>query len=72
MRISVKIRPNSKVVSVDKTADREFLVKVKSPPKEGRANAELVEVLSCHFGVPKSRITIVRGEGSRNKIIDII
>lgn len=72
MRISVKIKPSSKIASVEKTAEREFSVRVKSPAKEGKANAELMEALSRHFGVPKSRIDIVRGAGSRNKIIDIL
>lgn len=71
MRISVKIKPNSKTSSVDKTGEMEFLIKVKSPPKDGRANAELIKVLGDFFGVPKSRIAIIKGGGSRNKIIDI-
>ncbi len=72
MRISVKIKPSSKIASIEKTGEKEFLVRVKSPPKEGKANAELIKVLGGHFGVPKTRIAIVRGEGSRNKIIDIL
>ena len=72
MRISVKIKPNSKIVSIEKTGEREFSVRVKSPPKEGRANIELIKILSDHFGVPKKRVAIIRGEGSRIKIIDII
>lgn len=72
MRISVKIKPNSKVASVEKTGEREFSVRVKSPPKEGKANIELIKILGGYFGVPKSRVVIVRGEGSRIKIIDII
>ena len=71
MRISVKIKPNSKAASVEKTGEKEFLVRVKSPPKEGRANIELIKILGDYFNIPKSRVTIIRGEGSRNKIIDI-
>ncbi|MCX5679217.1 MAG: DUF167 domain-containing protein [Candidatus Omnitrophica bacterium] len=72
MRISVKIKPGSKVASVEEIAEREFLIRVKSPPKEGKANIELIKTLSRHFGVPKSRVIIARGAGSRNKIIDIL
>jgi len=72
LRISVKIKPNSKVASVEKTGEREFSVRVKSPPKEGKANIELIGILSRHFGIPKKRVTIIRGEGSRIKLIDII
>lgn len=72
MRITVKIKPNSKTVSVDKTGERAFAVRVKSPAKEGKANEELIAVLSGYFSVPKSRINVVIGKTGRNKIIDII
>ena len=72
MRISVKIKPNSKTSSVAKTGEATFSVRVKAPPKEGKANEELINVLSEYFSVPKSRVTIARGESGRNKIIDII
>ncbi len=48
-----------------------LLVRVKSPPVEGRANRELLEVLSDYFHVPKSRIRIVAGKSSRNKLVEI-
>lgn len=60
------------MASVEKTGEKEFLVRVKSPPKEGKANTELIKVLGEYFGVPKSRVVIARGEGNRNKIIDIL
>jgi len=72
LRISIKIKPNSKTVSVEKTGERELLVRVKAPPKEGKANEELIKVLSEYFSVPKSRISIARGETGRNKIVDIL
>lgn len=71
MRISVKIKPNSKTVSVERTGGKEFSVRVKSPPKEGKANAELIEALGRHFGVAKTRVVIIRGAGSKNKVVDI-
>ncbi len=48
-----------------------LLVRVKSPPVEGRANREMIEVLSDYFGVPKSRIRIVAGKSSRDKLVEI-
>lgn len=71
VRITVRIKPSSKVVSVEKTGEREFSVRVKSPPKEGKANIELIKVLGEYFKIPKSRITIVRGDSGKIKIIDI-
>lgn len=72
MRISIRVKPNSKVESVEKTADGEYTVRVKAPPIEGRANESVRELLAAHFGVPKSRITIKLGSSGRRKLVDII
>jgi uncharacterized protein (TIGR00251 family) len=50
----------------------EISVSIKSAPERGKANAELVKKLSRYFGVDPSRIRIVSGLISRNKIVEII
>ncbi len=70
MRIKVRLRPNARETKVEQLGD-EFVVSVRSPPVEGRANSELIEALSEHFRVPKSRIRIVAGLRSRKKIVEI-
>jgi len=71
MKISVKIKPNSKESTVEETGPNQLLVKVKAPPREGKANQEVVESLAKYFGVPKSRVAIVAGLKSSRKIVDI-
>jgi uncharacterized protein YggU (UPF0235/DUF167 family) len=44
---------------------------ITTKPKKGRANAELVKKLAKHFGVPPSRVRILRGFNSRKKIVEI-
>jgi uncharacterized protein (TIGR00251 family) len=46
-------------------------VKVTAPPVRGRANAALLALLSKVLGVSKSRLSIVKGEASHNKVIAI-
>ncbi len=70
MRISVKVKPNSKVRKVEKIGE-EYLVYLRSPPVEGRANSELLEILSEYFNVPKSSIKIINGQKTRKKILEI-
>lgn len=72
MRITVKIKPNAKTEIVEKRSDGGFSVRVKAPAREGKANEALVKALSCHFNIPKSRISIISGLGSKNKIVEII
>ncbi|MDI9645452.1 MAG: DUF167 domain-containing protein [Archaeoglobales archaeon] len=70
MRISVKVKTNSKVRKVEKIGE-EYLVYLRSPPIEGRANSELFEILSEYFNVPKSSIRIIAGQKARKKILEI-
>jgi uncharacterized protein (TIGR00251 family) len=70
MKIQVKVKPNSRTEEVSQEGDS-FIVKVKEPPREGKANQAVIRLLAEHFGVPKSRVTIITGFGSKNKVVEI-
>jgi uncharacterized protein (TIGR00251 family) len=72
MLINVRVTPNSKSVRVVKIDETTFEVKVDEKAVHGAANKRLLEILSKHLGVPKSRITIVRGARSRDKILNVV
>jgi hypothetical protein len=44
---------------------------LQSPPTDGKANKELIALLSKRYSVPKSQITIKSGLTSRQKAIDL-
>lgn len=46
-------------------------VKVTAPPTGGKANQRLVEILADRLNIPKSRIEIIQGHGSRKKLLRI-
>ena len=71
MEISVKVKPNSKQRRVEKIGEKEFVLWIREPAKEGKANEAAVALLSEYFGVPKSAISITRGHKSRNKYVRV-
>lgn len=71
MKIQVKVKPNSRTEAVSQEGGT-FTVKVKEPPRDGKANQAVIKLLAEHFGVPKSQVTIVSGFNSRNKVIEVI
>ena len=71
MLIRVRVTPNAKVVLVTKVDKDSFEVKVDERAEGGRANKRLLEILSKHFDVPKSKIFIVSGSKSRDKMVEI-
>jgi uncharacterized protein (TIGR00251 family) len=70
MRIEVKVIPNAKKNSLEKTAAG-YKARLTAPPVDGKANEALIELLSSEFGVPKRDIEITKGNTSRNKIVEI-
>lgn len=72
MLVRVHVTPNAKKVRVVKAGETDYDVSVDEKAMDGRANRRLIEILSEHFEVPKSRISIVSGARSRDKILQII
>lgn len=71
MNKQVKVKPNSKNQNIDETADGSLIINLKSPPVDGKANEELIQILAKKFEVSKSRISIKFGLSSRNKVVQI-
>lgn len=70
-RVQVKVKPNSKKQAIEESADGSLTVHLKSPPVDGKANKELIELIAEKFNVPKSQIGIKSGLSSKNKLIEI-
>ena len=70
MLIRVRVIPGSRSEGVSREGDL-LVVRVREPPKGGRANRRVIELLSEYFGVPKSKVEIVRGHRSREKVIRV-
>ncbi|MGX5673001.1 DUF167 domain-containing protein [Thermomonas sp. XSG] len=65
--LQVKAKPNSRVSALTQQDDGTWLAQLKSPPVDGKANAELVELVARTFGCTKSSVTIKTGAGSKLK-----
>jgi len=71
MKIQVKVKPNSRTEELSREGDS-FIIKVKEPPKEGKANQAVIKLLAEHFSVPQSQVRILSGFRSRNKVIEVV
>ena len=50
----------------------EIAIGIIAEPQKGKANKELIEKISKHFGVLKSNVRIISGEKSRKKLVEVI
>jgi uncharacterized protein len=69
--IQVKVKPGSRVSTLEKGSDGVWLARLKSPPVDGKANAELVALIAERFGCRKADVEIRSGAGGRMKLIRI-
>ncbi|MBF0512010.1 MAG: DUF167 domain-containing protein [Candidatus Omnitrophica bacterium] len=70
MRLSIKVIPKASKNAIKQEAGI-MKVYLTAPPVDGKANTALVKFLAQHYDVAQSRIEIIKGETSRNKIVEI-
>lgn len=68
--LSVKVKPNARASSLEQAGDS-WLAQIKSPPVDGKANAELLALIAEKFGCRKNQVTIKAGAGGRMKLVRI-
>lgn len=56
---------------VEKTGDNNYSVWVRAKPADGKANEAVIKALAEHFGIAKSRIVLLKGQTSKQKIFEI-
>jgi uncharacterized protein len=71
MTITIIAHPNSKKPRVEKDLFGGLHIYVSQPPLEGRANKAVGEALAEYFKVSKSKIKLIRGEKSKQKVFDV-
>ena len=72
MKISVKAHPKAKKARRVTAGDESYEVWVNEAPDKGRANEAIVEAMSKHLQIAKSRFVIISGAASKNKIFEIL
>ncbi|NQW17363.1 MAG: DUF167 domain-containing protein [Chloroflexi bacterium] len=69
--LEVKVTPRSKRNSVEFTSSGQLRVHVTVAPEAGKANEAVLKLLAKSLGIPKSRMSIIRGQTNRDKVIAI-
>ena len=68
--LQIKVKPNARTSSLEE-ADGVWLAQLKSPPVDGKANAELIGLVAEKFGCRKAQVTIKVGASGRVKLVQI-
>ena len=71
MRISVKVKAGSSREKVEKLDDSNYAVWVRAKPADGKANEAVIKALAGHFDIAKSKVVLVKGQTSKQKLFEI-
>lgn len=70
--LPVRLQPRaSREAIVGLREDGVLVARVSAPPVDGRANDALCRLVARHLGVPPSRVSVARGDKSRDKLLRI-
>ncbi len=67
----IKVQPKASRDQVVGYREGVLQLRVTAPPDKGRANAAVVSLLAEALGVAKSRVRIIRGQTSRDKVVAV-
>ena len=71
MRISVRVKPGTKgQTRLEQQEDGNYVAFLHARAHDGEANQALLELISDEFDVAKTRITIISGAKSRQKVLE--
>jgi uncharacterized protein (TIGR00251 family) len=69
--VSVRLQPRARRDEVVGERAGAIVIRVTAPPVDGKANAALCAFVARAAGVPPSRVSVVRGQTSRDKIVRV-
>ena len=70
-RVAVKLSPRGRRDELLGFADDVLRARVAAPPVDGKANKALCRLIAERVGVAPSRVSVVRGAKSREKLVEV-
>jgi uncharacterized protein (TIGR00251 family) len=69
--LTVRLKPRAGSDAILAERNGVLHVSVSAPPVEGRANAALCKLIAKHAGIARRRVSVIRGEHSREKVVRV-
>lgn len=70
-RLTLRVQPRSRKDEIAGERAGTLLVRVTAPPVDGKANEAVRRLIAKRLRVPARRVSIVRGESSRDKLLEV-
>jgi uncharacterized protein (TIGR00251 family) len=70
-RFAVRVQPRARRDEIAGERDGALVLRVTAPPVENKANDAVRKLLARRLRIAPSRVSVVRGASSRNKLVEI-
>lgn len=70
-RLRLRVSPGAARSEIAGRHGDGWKVRVSAPPERGRANDAVVSLLAERLGVPRAAVSVVSGEASRDKVVEL-
>jgi len=68
---AVRVQPRASRSQIAGELDGALKVRLAAPPVDGEANDELIRLLARLFDLPRSRVALLAGQTSKNKLVSV-
>ncbi|MEQ1534623.1 MAG: DUF167 domain-containing protein [Burkholderiaceae bacterium] len=69
--LQIKVKPNAIQSSLTQAEDGTWVAQIKSPPVDGKANLELIDLVAAQMGCAKAAVSIKTGSSGRVKLVRV-
>ncbi|MCA1978994.1 MAG: DUF167 family protein [Thiobacillus sp.] len=69
--LDLHIQPGARMTGIAGVHGDRLKLKIAAPPVDNKANAQVLAWLAGRLGVPKTSVTLVRGDTSRQKTVAV-
>lgn len=69
-RLTLRVTPGARQEAIE-LSDGRVVIKVRTKPEDGKANAAVLALLAQALGVATSRLQLLRGATGRDKVVQI-
>lgn len=72
VRITVRVKPKARHTRILRVDGLSLEVSLAARPVDGAANDALIELLALSLSLPKSRMRLVLGQSSKQKVVEVV
>jgi len=69
--LRIRLQPRARRNAIEDERDGALRVSVAAAPVDGQANAALCKLIAKRLGVARGRVSVIRGERSREKVVRV-